>query len=122
MDRVCLDRCFLKIFHVGIVYPETLDAGISSPLLAFASLVGSAILFKILIDATVSRSFFHKNGRVFAVVSLLPILYSFAMTPLDSWLKDLTSMACAVVSLFQCGILLAFFFLNPEFFARDAKT
>lgn len=121
---------FLLIyFHVGVFDPAALEAGekyyypgISSPILAFASLVGSAILFKILIDVTLSRSFLHKNGRVLAIVSLLPLLYSFATTPLDSWLNDLTSMACVVVSLFQCGVLLAFVFLNPEFFARDAAV
>jgi hypothetical protein len=121
---------FLLIyFHVGVFDPAALEAGekyyypgISSPILAFASLVGSAILFKILVDVTLSRSFLNKNARVVAIVSLLPLLYSLATTPLDSWLRDLTSMACVVVSLFQCAILVAFIFLNPESFARGAKS
>lgn len=88
----------------------------------FASLVVSTILFKILIDVTLSRSFLHKNARVLAIVSSLPILYSFATTSLDVWLRDLTSMVCAVVSLFQCGVLVAFVRVNPQFFARDPEA
>jgi hypothetical protein len=119
----------LVFFHVGVFDPAALEAGekyyypgISSPILAFASLIGSAILFKILIDLSLSRSFLHKNGRVLAIVALLPIVYSLVTTPLDSWLRDLTSIACGVVCLLQCGVLIAFALLNPEFFARDAKS
>lgn len=100
----------------------TADSNISSPMVAFISLAGWTVFFKIFLNYAIPRSLLAKNHRLLAVVFLLPLLHSLIVNEFNVKYMDGADTIRMVVTCFQCLVLVAFIFLNPRFMSRDSQV
>ncbi len=118
----------LTNLHIGIFDPS--DAAsmwkpyVSSPILAFVTLLTGAIGFKLFVDFIGPRSFLGTHGRSLAVALLLSTIYTIASdnSPFDSMDIRIVDLVRIGVNLLKCGVLISFILIKPHFLPQRTIT
>jgi len=106
---------------VDVYFPKP---HVSSPILAFVTLLAGAICCKLLVDFVGPRSFLGEHGRLLAVGLLLSTIYTLTREnspfySMDIRIMDLIRIG---VNLLKCGMLVSFFLLRPQFLPPPTIT
>jgi hypothetical protein len=115
-----------SFLHIGIfdpsVDPFLPNPYVSSPILAFGALMAGAIGLKWLVDFVGPRSFLGGHGRALAAGLLLSTIYTITRenSPFDTLDVQFTAFVRIAVNLLECGMLVSFILLKPQFLPQRA--
>lgn len=103
-------------------HPPLPKPHLSSPILAFVTLLAGALILKALIDFIHPRTLLDKHGRLLAGALLLTTLYTLTRenSPFDTMDIRVMDLIRILMNMFKAGMLVAFLFLGPAFLWPNA--